>query len=182
MVNPFHAERLRPHRMLGPASLPHRVPLNVHQALERVRQLVEAESSLAIAADYDPSIPDLVADCDQLIQAFLNLLRNAVQSVGRDGRVEVRTRCLRQVTIGPSRYRLAIGVEVIDDGPGIPPEMVDSIFYPMVSGREGGTGLGLSIAQELIHRHSGLIECSSRPGHTVFRVLLPLENRAHDKA
>jgi two-component system nitrogen regulation sensor histidine kinase GlnL len=167
-------------RMLGPATLPQHVELNIHEVLERVRQLVEAEAGLAIDADYDPSIPDLVGDRDQLIQAMLNLLRNAVQSVDGEGRVAIRSRSHRQVTIGQQRHRLVIGIDVIDDGPGIPAEMVESIFYPMVTGRVGGTGLGLSIAQELIHRHGGLIECTSRPGETVFRVLLPLEGVTND--
>ncbi len=167
-------------RMLGPAKLPRPVELNIHEVLERVRQLVEAESGLGIDADYDPSIPDLVGDRDQLIQALLNIVRNAAQSVGRDGHVAVRTRCLRQFTIGPQRHRLVIGIDVVDDGPGIPTAMLENIFYPMVTAREGGTGLGLSIAQELIHRHGGLIECISRPGQTVFRVLLPLEGAVHE--
>jgi len=169
-------------RMLGPAKLPQHVELNIHEVLERVRQLVEAEADLAIDADYDPSIPDLIGDHDQLIQALLNIVRNAVQAVGNDGHVAVRTRCHRQFTIGQQRYRLVIGIEVIDDGPGIPAEMVENIFYPMVTGREGGTGLGLSIAQELIHRHRGLIECSSRSGQTVFRILLPLQGAMHESA
>ncbi len=168
-------------RMLGPAKLPRHEELNVHEVLERVRQLVEAESLLSIDADYDPSIPDLVGDRDQLIQALLNIVRNAAQSVGEDGRVAVRTRCHRQFTIGQQRHRLVIGIDVADNGPGIPASMVENIFYPMVTGREGGTGLGLSIAQELIHRHGGLIECTSRPGQTVFRILLPLEGATHEE-
>lgn len=167
-------------RMLGPATLPQHVELNIHEVLERVRQLVEAESGITIDADYDPSIPDLVGDRDQLIQALLNILRNAVQSVDGGGHVAVRSRSLRQVTIGQQRHRLVIGVDITDDGPGIAPEMVENIFYPMVSGRAGGTGLGLSIAQELVHRHGGLIECASRPGETVFRVLLPLEGATNE--
>lgn len=169
-------------RMLGPAQLPRHVELNIHEVLERVRQLVEAEANRPIDADYDPSIPPLVGDRDQLIQALLNIVRNAVQAAGADGHVAVRTRCHRQFTIGQQRYRLVIGIDVVDDGPGIPAEMVENIFYPMVSGREGGTGLGLSIAQELIHRHGGLIECSSRPGETLFRILLPLEGAMHEPA
>ena len=167
-------------RMLGPAKLPQHIELNIHEVLERVRQLVEAEAGLTIDADYDPSIPDLVGDQDQLIQALLNIVRNAVQSVASGGQVAVRTRCHRQFTIGQQRHRLVIGIDVADDGPGIPTEMVENIFYPMVTGREGGTGLGLSIAQDLIHRHGGLIECTSRPGQTVFRILLPLEGTAHE--
>ena len=169
-------------RMLGPAKLPQHIELNIHEVLERVRQLVEAEAGLVIDADYDPSIPDLVGDQDQLIQALLNIVRNAVQSIDNDGHVAIRTRCHRQFTIGQQRHRLVIGIDVVDDGPGIPAEMAENIFYPMVTGREGGTGLGLSIAQELIHRHGGLIECNSRPGQTVFRILMPLEGATHEPA
>ncbi|MDX1593507.1 MAG: nitrogen regulation protein NR(II) [Gammaproteobacteria bacterium] len=169
-------------RMLGPAKLPRHEMLNIHEVLERVRQLVEAESSITIDADYDPSIPGLVADRDQLIQALLNIIRNAVQSIGEEGHVAVRSRCHRQFTIGQQRHRLVIGIDVVDDGPGIPAEMIENIFYPMVSGRAGGSGLGLSIAQELIHRHGGLIECKSRPGQTVFRILLPLEGELNEEA
>lgn len=162
-------------RMLGPTQLPRREAVNVHEVLERVRHLVSAEAGIAIETDYDPSLPMLVADCDQLIQALLNLVRNAVQATGPDGRVVLRSRAVRNLTIGPCRYRLAASIEVTDDGPGIEPEMLEKIFYPMVSDRPGGSGLGLAIAQSLIRRHRGLIECSSEPGRTTFRVLLPLE-------
>jgi len=163
-------------RMLGPNTLPKRVDTNIHHVLERVRQLaaVEAPPGVQLVRDYDPSIPNLEADADQLIQAVLNLVRNALQAVGEHGSITLRTRAQRQITIGHERHRLVLVVEIVDNGPGIPPEIQERIFYPMVTGRADGTGLGLSIAQSLINRHGGLIECSSQPGETVFRILLPL--------
>ncbi|HSP01354.1 MAG TPA: ATP-binding protein, partial [Thioalkalivibrio sp.] len=112
---------------------------------------------------------------DLLIQAILNIVRNALQAVGESGRILLRTRVLRQYTVGHIRHKLVARIQIIDDGPGIPEEMRERIFYPMVSGRDGGTGLGLSIAQSLINQHGGLIECSSAPGKTVFSLLIPLE-------
>lgn len=164
-------------RMLGPTRRPQVRRLNIHQVLEHVRGLVSAASPNGphIARDYDPSIPDLVADPDRLIQAVLNLVNNAVSAAGPAGHIVLRSRVLRQFTIGSHRHRLVLRVEVEDDGPGIPPAIQDRVFFPMVSGRPGGTGLGLSIAQELINRHGGLIECESVPGKTRFFVYLPLE-------
>jgi two-component system nitrogen regulation sensor histidine kinase GlnL len=168
-------------RMLGPNSLPHRQTVNIHHVLERVRNLVMAETptGVEIIRDYDPSIPLLQADPDQLIQAVLNLVRNAVQAIGSNGQITLRTRTQRQITIGHERHKLVLTVEVIDNGPGIPREMLEKIFYPLVTGHANGTGLGLSIAQSLVNRHGGLIECSSEPGNTAFRILLPLETE-HD--
>lgn len=165
-------------RMLGPNALPHKEMLNIHAVLERVRQLVqvEAPAEVVILRDYDPSIPELKADRDQLIQALLNLLRNAVQAVGDKGEIMLRSRTLRQYTIGHNRYKLVVRIEVIDNGPGIDPEMIESIFLPLVTGRAEGTGLGLPIAQSMVNLNGGLIECDSQPGHTVFTVLLPLED------
>jgi len=140
-----------------------------------VRHRVNAEVGMAIETDYDPSLPMLVADRDQLIQALLNLVRNAVQATGAEGRVQLRTRAVRNLTIDQRRHRVSLCVEVIDNGPGIEAGMLEKIFFPMVSGRPGGSGLGLAIAQSLVRRHHGLIECSSIPGRTTFRVLLPLE-------
>lgn len=167
-------------RMLGPNSLPQKRFINIHEALERVRQVVSAEApaGVRVLRDYDPSIPEIEADADQLIQALMNLVRNAIQAVGDRGNVTLRTRAMRQYTIGPTRHKLVGRIEVIDDGPGIAPEMKESVFLPMVSGRVGGTGLGLPIAQSLINAHGGLIECESQPGRTVFTVLLPLETDA----
>ncbi|MCG6861628.1 MAG: nitrogen regulation protein NR(II) [Chromatiaceae bacterium] len=165
-------------RMLGPNRIPKERRVNIHQILEHVRGLLSAEhpGGPQITRDYDPSIPDLTADPDQLIQAVLNLARNAVVAAGPKGRVELRTRVLRQFTMGNKRHRLVLRVEVIDDGEGISPDLLDRIFFPMVSGQPGGTGLGLPIAQELINQHGGLIECESQPGKTQFLVYLPLES------
>lgn len=139
----------------------------------------EAQGKLDLLRDYDPSIPDLLADREQLIQAVLNIVRNAMQALmsvddGRRGQITLRTRTLRQFTIGPRRHRLVCRLEITDNGPGIAPGILDSIFYPMVSGRAEGTGLGLSITQNIITRHQGLIECDSTPGHTTFTLFLPL--------
>jgi len=171
-------------RMLGPNALPRRVPVNIHHTLERVRQLVRGElpPGVHIQTDYDPSIPELEADEDQLIQAVLNLVRNALEAVGERGVITLRTRTLRQYTIGLTRHKLVVRIDIIDDGPGVPTEMMEGIFLPMVTGRPDGTGLGLPIAQSLIAGHDGLIECESQPGRTVFTVLLPLRAPAADTA
>ena len=165
-------------RMLGPIKLPVKQRVNIHMVMERVRSLARAEvpSGISVRFDYDPSIPDLDADPEQLIQAVLNLVRNALQALGEEGEIILRTRTQRQFTIGHQRHKLVVLIEVIDNGPGIPDEILDTIFFPMVTGRADGSGLGLSIAQSLISRHGGLIECKSRPGKTVFQILLPLEN------
>jgi two-component system nitrogen regulation sensor histidine kinase GlnL len=173
------ADRLQTllNRMLGPNQLPDLRPINIHHVVEHVRGLVEAEfpSGPEVVRDYDPSIPSLNGDSDRLIQALLNIARNAAYAAGQDGQVTLRTRVLRQFTIGSVRHRLVLGVDIEDNGPGIPPDLMDRIFFPMVSGRAGGTGLGLAIAQELVNQHQGLIECESRPGCTTFYVYLPLE-------
>lgn len=178
------ADRLRNlvDRMLGSNKLPTLSRTNIHEVLERVCQLVDAESPGAVTLhrDYDPSIPDLLIDREQLIQAVLNIVRNAMQALANDEpefgkRISLRTRTLRQFTIGHIRHRLVVKVDIIDNGPGIPSELKDTIFYPMVSGRPDGTGLGLAITQNIISQHQGLIECDSQPGHTVFSIFLPLE-------
>ncbi len=164
--------------MLGPNRVPEMKPVNIHQILERVCSLVKVETGpgLTLNKDYDPSIPQINGDTDQLIQSFLNILRNAVRAAGREGVIGITTRVLRQFTIGNIRHRLVISVDIEDNGPGIPKELQERIFFPMVSGGGGdGMGLGLSISQTLINRHQGLIEFTSKPGRTVFRVLLPLE-------
>jgi two-component system nitrogen regulation sensor histidine kinase GlnL len=160
---------------------PHRHPrlvgdVNIHEVLERVRSVVTAEhpQGLAIDRDYDASLPDFRGDKEQLIQALLNLVRNAAQAMRGRGRILLTTRIARQVTIDKVRHRLALDLHVIDDGPGIPEEIRDRIFYPLVSGREGGSGLGLTLAQTFVQQHGGVIECDSRPGRTDFRILLPL--------
>ncbi|MFY7950387.1 MAG: nitrogen regulation protein NR(II) [Gemmatimonas sp.] len=160
---------------------PHRHPrlvgdVNIHEVLERVRSVVTAEypQGLSVERDYDASLPDFRGDKEQLIQAVLNLVRNAAQAMHGCGRILLTTRIARQVTIDKVRYRLALDLHVIDDGPGIPDEIRDRIFYPLVSGREGGSGLGLTLAQTFVQQHGGVIECDSRPGRTDFRILLPL--------
>jgi two-component system nitrogen regulation sensor histidine kinase GlnL len=155
--------------------------MNIHEVVERVRNLVEAESEggIEFIRDYDPSIPELPGDREQLIQAVLNMVRNAVEALRAAGteqpRITLRTRTLRQFTIGSLRHRLVCKLDIIDNGPGIAPELREGIFFPMVSGRPDGSGLGLSISQSIINRHQGLIECDSQPGHTAFHIYLPLE-------
>ncbi|MGR8941957.1 MAG: nitrogen regulation protein NR(II) [Gammaproteobacteria bacterium] len=165
-------------KMLGPNKLPNKKKLNIHEVLERVRQLVEAEANgnLLILCDYDPSIPDIKADKDQLIQAVLNIVRNAVQAVEGTGVVKFKTRIKRNVTIGRKCHKLTVKIDITDNGPGIDAEMMNQIFYPMITGRPEGTGLGLSIAHSLINQHNGLIECESEPGNTTFSILLPIES------
>jgi two-component system nitrogen regulation sensor histidine kinase GlnL len=170
-------------RMLGPRKLPELQSVNIHECLERVRSLmlVEAEGKVTMRRDYDVSLPELRADPDQLIQAILNITGNALQALLENPdqeeppRITLRTRHLRQFTIGATRHRLVIRVDIIDNGPGIPAPLLETIFYPMVSGRANGTGLGLSIAQDIVHQYQGLIECESRPGQTTFSILLPVE-------
>ena len=159
-------------RMLTPHRTPHLEPLGIHEVLERVRSLVRAEFGIDIQRDYDPSIPDLVGDREQLIQAVLNIARYAAQAGANT--ITFRSRALRQITILRQRHRLALELQVVDDGPGVPEEIQDRIFNPLVSGREGGTGLGLSLAQTFVQYHQGVIEFESRPGRTIFRILLPL--------
>ena len=163
-------------KLLGPNKPPDFKVINVHEVLERVRQLVEAESSgsLSIVCDYDPSIPDIRADRDLLIQAALNIAKNAVQALDGKGRITLKTRIQRNQTIGRQHHKLAVKVDIIDNGAGIDADIMERIFYPMITGRADGTGLGLSIAQSLINQHNGLIECHSEPGNTVFSILLPL--------
>jgi two-component system nitrogen regulation sensor histidine kinase GlnL len=167
-------------RLLTPSRLPRVEMLNIHEVMERVRMLLLAEfpRGLAVKRDYDTSLPDLVGDKEQLIQAILNVARNAAQATGGRGEVRLLTRIARQVTIARNRYRHAIAISVEDDGPGVPPELADRIFYPLVSGREGGTGLGLSLAQSFVSQHLGLIEFDSVPGYTSFTILLPVRSRA----
>ncbi len=164
-------------RIVGPNRLPSYVPLNIHHVIERVRTLVQAEvgERVKLIRDYDPSIPELNGDADQLIQAFLNIVRNAARAIGEAGTIRLRTRVLRQFTIGNTRHRLVAQIRIKDDGPGIPDDIKDRLFYPMVTSGTGGMGLGLSIAQSFVNQHKGLIECTSKPGETVFTILLPVE-------
>jgi two-component system nitrogen regulation sensor histidine kinase GlnL len=152
--------------------------VNLHTVLEHVRLLVLAETpaGLAIERDYDPSLPELQGDSEQLIQAVLNIVRNAVQALEGRGTIWLRTRVDRGFNIGHRRHRLVLRTEIEDNGPGVPPELLEHIFYPMVTGRANGSGLGLAIAQDIVTQHGGLIECASRPGRTVFTLYLPLES------
>ncbi|MBL1432696.1 MAG: nitrogen regulation protein NR(II) [Gammaproteobacteria bacterium] len=163
-------------RMLGPNTLPHKEDINIHQVLEHVRTLVLAEAgdSLIIKRDYDPSIPMLHVDADQMVQVILNITRNAAQALEGKGTITFATRADRYITIGGKRHKLALRLEIRDDGPGIPADMVEKIFYPMVSMSANGSGLGLAIAQSLLHQHGGAVECSSEPKNTIFSITLPL--------
>lgn len=171
-------------KMLGPNKPANKNWLNIHEVLERVRQLVavEASANIKLNTDYDPSIPELFADKNQLIQAFLNIVRNAIQALQSAGKIVLKTRIQRHMTIGRKRYKLVVKVDIIDDGPGIQPELMGQIFYPMITGRPEGIGLGLSIAQALINQHDGLIECESEPGNTVFSIYLPIESHFDKKS
>jgi two-component system nitrogen regulation sensor histidine kinase GlnL len=173
------ADRLRKlvDSLLGPGGVPHKAAINPHELLQHVSQLLasEAPPGVAIARDYDPSLPAVHVDRDQMIQAMLNIGRNAVQALGPHGRLTLRTRALVNATIGTRRHRVVASIQFEDNGPGVPPEIADTIFYPLVTSRPGGTGLGLAVAQDLVTRHGGIIEFESRPGHTVFNLLLPFE-------
>ena len=169
-------------RLLAPHRQAQRVgDVNIHEVCERVRSLVllEYPQGLRVQRDYDTSIPEFRGDREQLIQALLNIVQNAAQALsGRiaagDAEIVLRTRVARQVTLGRQRYRLALELHVIDNGPGVPAAIADRIFYPLVSGRDGGSGLGLTLAQTFVQQHHGLIECDSQPGRTDFRILIPL--------
>lgn len=169
-------------RLLAPHRHPHIVgDVNIHEVCERVRSLMLAEfpQGLTINRDYDLSVPEFRGDKEQLIQAVLNIVRNAAQALDErirngDAQITLQTRVARQITLAKVRYRLALDLHVVDNGPGIPPDIQDRVFYPLVSGREGGSGLGLTLAQTFVQQHMGVIECESRPGCTDFRVLIPL--------
>lgn len=163
-------------RMLGPNQLPKKAKHNIHDLLEHVIRLVDVETDRALSfkRDYDPSLPELMADKDQLIQAILNIVRNAWEAIGKGGEITIKTRAMRRFTIGYSNHRLVLAIYITDNGQGIPADLIEQIFYPMVTGRSEGTGLGLPIAQGLINQHQGLIECESQPGKTQFIIYLPL--------
>ena len=172
-------------RLLTPHRPPNQVPMNIHEVCERVRSLILAEfpEGIRVTRDYDVGLPEFRGDPEQLIQAVLNIARNAAQAIlgagaaaglQNGGEIVLRTRVARQVTLARRFHRLALELQVVDDGPGVPEEIQDRIFNPLVSGREGGTGLGLSLAQTFVQYHQGVIEFESRPGRTTFRILLPL--------
>jgi len=168
-------------RLLAPHRKAHVIEaFNVHEALERVRSLVLAEfpKGLKIIRNYDTSLPDIMGDREQLIQATLNIVHNAAQALSEEislgvAQIELKTRVARSVTIAKHRYKLAIDLHVIDNGPGIPAEMIERIFFPLVSGREGGSGLGLTLAQTFVQQHQGFIACESHPGRTDFHIQIP---------
>ena len=162
--------------LLGPGGPPNKEPLNVHELLEYVVRLIEAENDerLDIRREYDPGLPEIALDRAQMVQAFLNVVQNAVAALDGHGCITLKTRATHNFTIGEVRHRVVATIAIEDDGPGIPPELQDTIFYPLVTSRNEGTGLGLPAAQELISRHDGLIEFESRPGRTVFLIRLPL--------
>ncbi len=184
------ADRLRDlvDRIVGPNQPLRKGATNIHELFERVRGLILAENPGAfdVETEYDPSLPEAAVDPNQIMQALLNVVRNAAQAVlasgdgddmlTRRGVIRLRTRAERQFTIGQKRHRLVLRADVEDNGPGIPEDLREQIFYPMVTGRPEGTGLGLSIAQDIVLRHGGIIEFSSRPGQTVFSIYLPFEN------
>ena len=174
------ADRLRTlvDRMMGPTRPLKQQPVNIHEVYEYVRKLLLAENpvGLMIRTDYDPSLPEFTGDKEQIIQTVLNITQNAVQAMNSKGTVILRSRVARQFTIGQKRHRLVLRVEIEDNGPGIDAKLLDSIFYPLVTGRPEGTGLGLAIAQDIANKHGGLIEAQSQPGQTVFTLYLPLDN------
>ena len=164
---------LTSHRMMQPTQL------NLHDVIERVRRLILAEfPSIEVRRDYDTSLPSVTGDREQLIQAILNVARNAAQAMQGSGEIVMRTRAARQVTLAKRRFKLAVQLQVIDNGPGIPDDIRDRIFYPLVSGRENGSGLGLSLAQSFIEQHQGAIEVESRPGRTCFTLFIPITRDA----
>ncbi len=169
-------------RLLAPHRRPHLVgDVNIHEVCERVRSLILAEfpKGLTVVRDYDTSIPEFRGDREQLIQTVLNIAHNACQALTEQiaqaqAQLTFRTRIARQTTFAKQRYRLALELHVIDNGPGVPEAIKDRIFYPLVSGREGGSGLGLTLAQTFVQQHHGSIECDSAPGQTDFKILIPL--------
>jgi len=178
------ADRLRNlvDKMLGPHQPSTFESINIHEVIERVAGIIHAESAgrLVIERDYDPSIPTLAGDKEQLIQATLNIVRNAWEALTDAGMVDeghivLRTRIQRQFTIGRIHHNLVCRIDIVDNGPGVPAALIEDIFYPMISGRAKGTGLGLAISQQLIGQHLGLIACESLPGKTQFSIYIPLE-------
>jgi two-component system nitrogen regulation sensor histidine kinase GlnL len=168
-------------RLLGPSQLPSFEEINIHEVTEHVASLVEAEvqGKLVITRDYDPSIPDMSGDRTQLIQAVLNVARNAMQAILEGGAEKreliFKSRIQRSFTIGGEHHKALCRLDIIDTGPGISDDIKERIFFPMISGRSTGTGLGLTIAQSAINVHQGIIECESEPGHTCFSIYLPIK-------
>ncbi len=174
------ADRLKSlvNRILGPNEVPKKHNVNIHQTLEHVRQLLQVElpedTGIRFKLDYDPSLPEIMADPDLIVQIVLNITQNAIQALNGEGEITYKTRPLRNFTIGHTHHKLVLQVDITDTGPGIAEALQEQIFYPMITGRAEGTGLGLSIAQSLINQHGGLIKMNSQPGHTVFTLYFPL--------
>ena len=168
-------------RMLGSREPTKNEMLNIHEVLERVRRLVKADipENVKLRFDYDPSIPELFADRDNLIQIVFNIVGNALKAVGETGNILFKTRILRNYVINHKQHRIALQLEIVDDGKGVPEDIRDKLFFPMISGSAQGTGLGLSIAQSLANRHHGVIEFNSKPGKTCFKLLLPIDVSAN---
>ena len=168
--------------LLGPGGPPTKKPVNIHELLEYVVRLVETEDDKQpkVQRDYDPGLPLINLDRDQMIQALLNLIQNAAAALNGHGTITLRSRAVTNFTIGDTRHRVIASIEIEDDGPGIPHDLQDTVFYPLVTSRPDGTGLGLPAAQELLSRHDGLIEFESRPGRTVFYVRIPIAQQETD--
>lgn len=163
---------LTSHRLMQPA------PVNIHEILERVRRLIHAEfAKVTVVRDYDTSLPDMTGDREQLIQTILNIARNAAQAMHGEGEIIFHTRAQRQVTLAKRRHRIALEIKIIDNGPGIPEDIRERIFYPLVTGRDGGSGLGLTLAQSFVQQHQGTIEVDSGPTGTCFTLLLPFNGK-----
>jgi len=163
-------------RMMAPHKQGKQQLVNIHQLIESVMSLLKLEvgEKLEFERDYDPSLPELLACGDQIQQAMLNLMQNGVQAMGGEGTLTIKTRIVRQTLLGDKPYRLVIRVDISDEGPGIPKDLRDKLFMPLVSGRAGGTGLGLGIAQSLIQQHGGLIEYQDKSKQTTFSIYLPV--------
>lgn len=167
-------------KLLGPNQLPVFSAHNIHKTLEKVCQLTQfnQQQSIEFIRDYDPSIPDVLVDADKILQVILNIVNNATQAIKDSGTIKLKTRITSNQTINGKRIKLLAKISIIDNGPGIPPQIQDTLFYPMVTARANGTGLGLSIAQTLVNQHHGKISCHSRPGRTEFCILLPLDKES----
>lgn len=168
-------------RLLGPNQLPKMTKQNIHLVLEKIFRLVSFDNTtnIELKRDYDPSIPEVTFDEEKLQQAVLNIVSNAMQVLDDAGQITLKTRIASNQTINGKRIKLAVKIAIIDNGPGIPEHIQDTLFYPMVSGRANGTGIGLSISQTLVNQHHGKLSCSSRPGHTEFTILLPLDGEGN---
>ena len=163
--------------MLGPGTKLQRKLINIYEVLEHICKIVHAAEPdrIQIHRDYDPSIPPLMADRDLLIQAFLNLARNAVQAIEDRGEITVKTRIGRNYTIGQTTHPLVVQIDITDSGRGISRELSETIFLPMITDKPEGNGLGLPIAQEIISRHGGKIFLRSSAAGSTFSTILPLE-------